>query len=100
MENIAEKIKNLKVEDLEFYKKLISFFDTIGINSEDLATLVKLIKTFPEFITKINAILDDQKIINEKYNAIIHPEKKEERVGYSVFDDLNKDVERLNIHGK
>lgn len=94
--NIIEKINKLNNEDLEFYKKLISFFDFIGISKDDLKTLVKLVKTFPEFIDKINSVLNDQKIINERYTKII---KSKEEKG-QPFDNLNKDIERLNIYGK
>lgn len=98
--NVIEKISKLKEEDLEFYKKLISFFDLIGITTTDLQQLVLLVKTFPEFLQKINAVLEDQKIINEKYNAIIHPEKTKDSDKINPFDELNRASERLNAYGK
>lgn len=98
--NIAEKIKNLKTEDLEFYQKLIGFFECIGITTTDLEQLVLLVKTFPEFLKKINDVLDDQKLINEKYDAIIHPEDKKDTTKYNPFDELNKASERLNINAR
>ncbi len=99
MDNIVNKLKNLKQEDLEFYQKLISFFETIGISTDDLVSLVKLIKAFPEFINKINQVLADQKVINEKYDNFIKNGNKKEEMS-NPLSAFNKEVTRLKPYGE
>lgn len=100
-DNLVDKISKLENDDLAFYKKLISFCDFLGLSSSDLANLVKLVKTFPEFVSKINSVLDDQKIINDKYNKIINNQKdSKDNKPLNPFDDLNKESEKLNIYGR
>lgn len=98
MENIVNKLKYLKQEDLEFYQKLISFFETIGISTDDLMYLTKLIKSFPEFIEKINSVLKDQQIINEKYDEFIKDGNKKEDTS-NPLNSFNKEIKRLNPYG-
>jgi hypothetical protein len=98
MDNIANKIKQLKQEDLEFYQKLISFFEFIGITTDDLVYLVKLIKSFPEFIGKINQVLKDQQVINDKYDAFIKGEVKKED-NSNPLSAFNKEVKRIKPYG-
>lgn len=100
-DNLIDKISKLENEDLAFYKKLINFFAFLGVTSEDLVNLTKIVRNFPEFITKINSVLNDQKIINDKYNKIINSQKdsKGDRP-LNPFDDLNKERETLNIYGR
>lgn len=97
-----EKIQNLKNEDLEFYQKLLSFFDFLGIDAKSLENLVNICATFPEFVTKINQVLEDQKKINETYNKFINQtnESGKKDKPKSPFDDLNRENERLNVYGR
>lgn len=98
-DNLVDKISQLSEEDLVFYKKLIKFFEFLGISSEDLANFVNLAKNLPELISKINAVLNDQKFINEQFMKL---SKKGIDIDQNSnpLDEFNKERQRLNIYGK
>lgn len=95
--NVIEKIKNLKEEDLAYYQKLISFFDLIGLTTTDLENLVTFVKSFPQMIETINAIVRDQNLINKKLdskNSDLESNKS------NPLDEFNKERKTLNIYGR
>lgn len=96
LERIVNKIKNLSQEDLVFYKRMISFFDLLGIDEKALANLPLLLKTYPEFVERINMVISDQNLINEKLNKA----NGEERSVSQPFEELNKEREYLNVTGR
>lgn len=96
LERIVNKIKNLSQEDLVFYKRMISFFDLLGIDEKTLANLPLLLKTYPEFVERINMVISDQNLINEKLNKA----NGEERSVSQPFEELNKEREYLNVTGR
>ena len=89
---MLDKIKNLKDNDLEFYQKLMNFLEFIGLSSQDVLTLVTLIKTFPEFIQKINSVIEDQKFINNRLNGT-------DTKSPNPIEQFNKDRTYLNPYG-
>lgn len=93
---LITKIKNLQNEDLDFYKKLINFFDLLGVNTNDLANLVMFLKNFQKMMDTLNAIVKDQNKINELINKKENPEENR----YSnPLEEFNKQQERMNIYG-
>ncbi len=59
MVNKLELLKKLTKEDLEFYKKLISFFEVIGVSEDDLFNMVALSKQANELIDNNNKFAED-----------------------------------------
>lgn len=57
--NKLELLKKLSNEELEFYKKLISFFEVIGISEDDLFNMVALSKQANELIDNNNKFAED-----------------------------------------
>lgn len=45
---MIDVLKKLSKDDLEFYQKLISFFELLGISEEDLTNIVSLVKDYQE----------------------------------------------------
>jgi hypothetical protein len=97
MEKVLGKIENLSQEDLVFYQRLIGFFELLGVDKKMLSNLPNLLKTFPEFVSRINMVIEDQNAINEKFNNSVKEEKIDMR---QPFEDLNKEREYLNVYGR
>lgn len=57
--NKFELLKKLSNEELEFYKKLISFFEVIGISEDDLFNMVALSKQANVLIDNNNKFAED-----------------------------------------
>ena len=93
---LIDKIKNLKNEDLDFYKKLINFFDLLGVSTEDLGNLVNFLKNFNKMIDTFNAIVKDQNKINELLNK---DKSKDLDKIFNPLDEFNKERERINLYG-
>lgn len=98
-EELIEKINNLSESDLAFFKQMVSFFDTLGMNVNDLGAMVQLSKAGQELIDKINLIINDQKYLNEQLLKVM----KGPVEGSNVSDPLsefNKERQKLNIYGE
>lgn len=106
MKSISEIISNvqkLKEEDLEFYQKLIGFFEFIGISADDLQNLVLATKNFPEMVDRVNRITREQNAINEKYDELMVYGGKEEakkQKSYNPVDEFNAPRKELNLYGR
>lgn len=94
MEEILGKIENLSQEDLIFYKRLLGFFDLLGIDKKMLANLPLLLQTYPEFVKRINMVIEDQNAINEQLNKA---NKEEMAKPSNPLTDFNKGREKLNV---
>lgn len=82
-----EAIKNLTQEDVDFSKRILRFFELIGVKEEDIKLLVELAREKEKIIKNVNSIAKDQEVINSKLATIS-----------KSFEDLkNRESGKLNV---
>lgn len=103
VENL-QAIKNLTSDDLLFAKKMVSFFELLGITQNDLALLMQLVNEKDKIIKTMNQIIADQKVINQKIESLAKTIEEMKSKGTSAYkkdkfdpiSELNKSALMFN----
>lgn len=65
-----DRLATLKPEELKAYQDLISFFDMLGVTTEDLSNIVEMSRNWKMAVDVVNKVSQDQMITNQVINEM------------------------------
>ena len=78
-------------DELDMYKKLISFFDLLGITKDDLMKLKYIVKEYDKVVDVIKLMQEDIKTLDKRTKV-----DKKDGIA-TIIDSMNKNPERIKF---